>query len=229
MKPKRKIPPDYRARKKSRLLVVDDHPTLREGIVRVIEHTTDLAVINQAANIAQALETIGRSMPDLVILDISLANESGLELIKILAASHPRLPILVHSMYDESAYAERCIRAGARGYVMKMEAPQTLINAVRQVLKGEVFLSPAVTKQILNLIGENSLRRGNHPAKRFTDREVQVLELIGQGLPTSQIAKSLKLSENTIQTYREHLKRKLGVKDSSSLIRRAVQWVESDK
>ena len=214
---------------KAGILVVDDHPIVREGLVRVIDQTGDLAVCGQAENIPQALEFIQKSKPDLVIVDVSLGSQNGIELIKDVKVRHPNLPVLVHSMYDESMYAERCLRAGAKGYVMKQEPPSKLLHAVRQVLKGEVYLSEAMTKQLLCRISDGTSAKGHSPAELLSDRELEVFELLGRGLRTKEIARELHLSDKTVQTHREHIKEKLHLKDAVSLVRHAVQWVESQK
>jgi DNA-binding NarL/FixJ family response regulator len=212
---------------KARILVVDDHPIVREGLVRVIEQTADLSVCGEAETIPRALELLEKSKPSLVVVDLALGEQSGLELIKDIKVRHPDLPVLVHSMYDEAMYAERCLRAGAKGYVMKQEPPPSLISAMRQVLRGEVALSEAMTKQLLSRISDRGTARGTSPGELLSDRELEVFELLGRGRRTSEIAQALHLSDKTIQTHREHIKEKLKLKDAVSLVRRAVQWVES--
>lgn len=211
------------------IVVVDDHPIVREGLVRVIDQSADLRVCGQSENISQALDVIKESKPALVVVDIALGGQNGIELIKDIKARHPHLPMLVHSMYDESMYAERCLRAGAKGYVMKQEPPQRLIHAMRQVLRGEVALSEAMTRQLLCRISDGKPRAGSSPAELLSDRELEVFELLGRGYPTKQIAQELHLSDKTIQTHREHIKEKLNVTDAVNLVRHAVQWVESQK
>jgi len=221
--------PDCERTGKARILVVDDHPIVREGLLRVLNSTTDLMVCGHAENIPQALAVMETSRPDLVIVDIALGGQNGIELIKDLKARHPDLPVLVHSMHDESMYAERCLRAGAKGYIMKQEPPQRLLLGVRQVLQGEVFLSETMTKQLLSRISSGPGGKGSSPAELLSDRELEVFELLGRGHRTSEIAEMLHLSDKTIQTYREHIKEKLGLEDAVTLVRRAVQWVESQK
>ena len=215
--------------KQAGILVVDDHPIVREGLVRVIDQTPDLCVSGQAENIPQALEVIEKSRPSLAIVDIALDGQNGLELIKDIKVRYPDLPVLVHSMYDESMYAERCLRAGAKGYVMKQEPPQRLLGAVRQVLRGEVSLSETMTRQLLSRICGGKDEPGNTPEESLSDRELEVFELLGQGHRTKEIAQTLHLSDKTIQTHREHIKEKLNLRDAVSLVRHAVQWVESQK
>jgi DNA-binding NarL/FixJ family response regulator len=214
---------------KARIVVVDDHPIVREGLVRVLDQTADLSVCGQAENIAQALEIIRQTNPSLAIVDISLGGQNGLELVKDIKARYPELPVLVHSMYDESMYAERCLRAGATGYIMKEAPPHRLLGAVRQVLRGEVHLSEPMTKQILGRISGGPGGKGSSPGELLSDRELEVFELLGGGRSTKEIARVLHLSDKTVQTHREHIKEKLEIKDAVGLVRQAVQWVESQK
>jgi DNA-binding NarL/FixJ family response regulator len=209
------------------VLIVDDHPMLRQGLVRVIDQTPDLQVCCEAGDAAQALDRLRESKPGLVVVDIALGSQNGLELIKDIKARYPDLPILVHSMYDEGMYAERCLRAGARGYVMKREPPSRLLSAARQVLSGEVALSETMTKQLLCRMLGGSEARGNSPADVLSDRELEVFELLGQGYRTKEIAQELHLSDKTVQTYREHIKEKLELQDAVALVRRATQWVQA--
>lgn len=209
--------------------MVDDHPIVREGLIRVIDQTDDLAVCGQAEGIPQALALIEKSQPALVIVDIALGGQNGIELIKDIKIRLPNLPVLVHSMYDESLYAERCLRAGAKGYVMKQEPPTTLLKAVRRILSGEVYLSEAMTKQLLWRISDGGPGKGGSPAELLSDRELEVFELLGRGYRTQEIAKELHLSDKTIQTHREHIKEKLNIPDAVNLVRQAVRWVESQK
>lgn len=211
------------------IVVVDDHPIVREGLIRVIDQTDDLAVCGQAEGIPQALALIEKSQPALVIVDIALGGQNGIELIKDIKIRLPNLPVLVHSMYDESLYAERCLRAGAKGYVMKQEPPTTLLKAVRRILSGEVYLSEAMTKQLLWRISDGGPGKGGSPAELLSDRELEVFELLGRGYRTQEIAKELHLSDKTIQTHREHIKEKLNIPDAVNLVRQAVRWVESQK
>lgn len=212
---------------RARILLVDDHPTMREGLARVIDEADDLIVCAQAENIHGALDTIETTRPDLAIVDITLRRENGLELIKDLKIRHPKLLVLVHSMHDEEVYAQRSLRAGARGYLMKHEPPPKLLHAIRQVLAGEIYLSEAMTRQMLHAAADSPVAKGVSPVERLSDRELEVFEQLGQGRKTKEIAADLHLSVKTVQTYCEHLKTKLHLKDATSLVRFAVQWVEA--
>jgi DNA-binding NarL/FixJ family response regulator len=215
--------------KKSSVILVDDHPVVREGLARVIEQEADLEVCDQAKNAIEALQKIESSQPDIAVIDVTLDGSHGIELVKDLKIRFPHLPILMLSMHDESLYAERSLRAGAKGYIMKQQPPQELVKAIRQVLRGEVYLSEAMTRQMLYKIAGESKVKGSSPSEVLSDREFDVFELIGQVRSTSQIATLLHLSVKTIQTHREHIKQKLNLADGVSLVRYAVQWVGAQK
>jgi DNA-binding NarL/FixJ family response regulator len=210
-------------------MVVDDHPIMREGLTRVIEESGDLVVCAQAESIQRALELVETTQPDLIIVDIALGGQNGLELIKDVRARHPKLPMLVHSMHEEQIYAQRSLRAGARGYLMKQEPAPKLVQAVRQVLGGEVYLSETMTRQMLHRMAGGGSGEDVSPVERLSDRELEVFELLGQGQKTKEIAEQLHLSVKTVQTYCEHLKEKLLLRDGTGLVRFAVQWVEAHK
>lgn len=213
----------------ARLVVVDDHPIVREGLLRIIGQADDLCVCGQAENIAAALDAIDKLKPDLVLVDIALGTRNGLELIKDIKARYPLLPMLVHSMFEETLYAPRCLRAGASGYIMKQESAPVLLKAIRRVLKGEVYLSETMTRQMLSqMAGARNVQPGS-PAELLSDREFEVFELLGRGHRTKEIADMLHLSSKTIQTYREQIKNKLAISDAVSLVRRAVQWTEAQQ
>lgn len=212
---------------KIKVLLVDDHPTMREGLMRVIEREADMTVCGEAESIQRALEVVETSKPDIAIVDISLAGQNGLELIKDIKIRHPQLPVLVHSMHDESVYAERALRAGAKGYISKNEPPHKLLQAIRDVLKGEIFLSAAMTRQILHTVGADRADRKTSPFRELSDREFEVFELTGQGLGTKEIAGTLHLSEKTVQAHRDHIRQKLNLPDGRSLTGFAIRWVES--
>jgi DNA-binding NarL/FixJ family response regulator len=211
---------------RKRILVVDDHPILREGLFQSINRQPDMMVCGDAENAAQALGAIGRLKPDLVLVDISLPGKGGFELVKDIRALHPDLPVLVLSMHDEALYAERVLRAGAQGYIMKHERPKKLLEAMRHVLSGKTYLSEKMTARILDVFsGRRSISAGV-PLERLTDREFEILHMLGRGKNSHEIAKELHLSVRTVDTHRTHLKEKLKLKSSLQVTRYAVCWVE---
>src|SRR6185436_5413563 len=205
--------------RKHRVLLVDDHAILREGFAEIINSKPDLQVCGEASSTGRALDAVNRLKPDVVVVDISLQGGSGLELIKSLKVMHPRLRTLVLSMHEESLYAERSLRAGALGYVMKREESKTILEAIRTVLKGDLFVSPSVRDQMLHEFVERKGPQTWEPMAHLTDRELEVLELLGQGRTTGQIAKLLHISTSTVETHRVHLKEKLHVQNVSELMR----------
>ncbi len=213
--------------KKSKILIVDDHPIMRRGLAELINLEEDLIVCGEAGTIRSALESIKTLSPDVALVDLSLKDESGLELIKDIKARFPAVRILVLSMHDETFYAERVLRAGAKGYVMKQQATDQVLSAIRKILTGEVFLSDAVSSKILrNFTGEKTGKAG-FSVDRLSDRELEVFRLIGTGVGTRQIAQQFSRSVKTIETYREHIKQKLDLKDSTELTQTAIRWMQS--
>lgn len=207
-----------------KFLIVDDHPLVREGLIGLISAQPDFEVCGEASGLAEARERIAATQPQVVILDLSLKDGNGIELVKELKANAPEVKVLVLSMHDESLFAERVLRAGAVGYVSKHEAPRTIIQAARTVLSGKVYVSESLTEQMVQrAFGGGDL--GRSPIDRLSDREMQVFELIGQGLTVREIAARLELSPKTIETHREHVKDKLGLKNATELTRHALQWV----
>jgi DNA-binding NarL/FixJ family response regulator len=213
---------------KKRVLLVDDHPMMRQGLALLINQQPDLTMCCEAAAAAEAMRLIGTSKPDLAIVDLSLEGSSGLELIKDLQALHPEVPVLVMSMHDESLYAERLLRAGARGYVMKQAGGETVLGAIRCVLSGRVYLSPKMSEKLLDSFTGRRPRGSNSPIEQLSDREFEIFELLGEGKSTREIARQLHLSPKTVDVHRSHIKRKLELKDSISLIRYAVRWIETE-
>jgi len=211
---------------RKRILLVDDHPILRRGVAEVINSESIYEVCGEAGTLAEAYTLVGKLNPDLVIVDVSLDGNNGVELMKELTYRWPALPILAYSMHDEQIYAERTLRAGAKGYVMKQTPPETLLEAIKQILKGKIFMSPQMSDRLLGkLVGAgNSLRATQSPIEKLSDRELEVLQLIGKGMTTSQIADKLCLSVKTIETYREHLKQKLTLQSGPELVRYAIEW-----
>ncbi|MBN1698059.1 MAG: response regulator transcription factor [Spirochaetales bacterium] len=213
---------------KKRVLIVDDHPIVRQGITRLINYEEELMVCGEAGNAKEALETVERENPDLVIVDISLKGRSGLELIKDIRMRFQDLPVLVVSMHDESLYAERVLRAGAKGYIMKQEPPEKVLDAIRQVLGGKIFVSEKMREKMLQRYVLGSSQRNASTVERLSDRELEVFRLIGKGMGTRQIAKELDLSIKTVETYREHIKEKLNLENSSKLLQYAIDWVQNE-
>jgi DNA-binding NarL/FixJ family response regulator len=206
-----------------RILIVDDHPLVRTGFAQLIGDCPDLEVCCEAADMAEALRLIDNSSPDLAIIDLSLAGGSGLDLIERIKSRNPDILMLVASMHDETLYAERVLAAGARGYINKQEAQENIIRAIRQVLAGKVYLSEAMTERLLN--GLVDVRDEKRDIERLSNRELQVFELIGQGVPVSQIASQLNLSIKTIETHQANIKKKLGLGSAHELNQRAIRWV----
>ena len=208
-----------------KIFLVDDHPMLRDGLIRLIGQKSGCHVCGESASGAEALDAIPRLEPDLVMLDITLPDRNGLELIKDLQVLVPGIRILVFSMHDEMIYAERVMRAGAKGYLMKGAPTEKLIEAINRVLGGGIYLSGRVSEQILRCLTSNrSLDQLG--VDRLTDRELEVFELIGKGKSSAQIAEQLHISPKTVDTHRANLKTKLSVPDAAALIREAVLWVE---
>ena len=219
------------AAKKRRVFLVEDHPVTQQGLALLLNQETDLTVCGQAATVNQALPAIAAAKPDLVVVDIALRGRDGIELIKELASFHPRLPTLVLSTLDEAIYAERALRAGAKGYIMKEEAVKLLLLAVRQVLAGEVYLSESMRSNLFqkSLASSGSALTAAMGVDQLTDRELEVFRLIGQGLGTRQIAKDLGVSISTVETHRTNIKQKLGVQRGPDLVRQAVAWLHSQE
>jgi|SRR5690554_1243913 DNA-binding NarL/FixJ family response regulator len=210
------------------IFIVDDHPLMRKGMALTLEAEQDLSVIGQAASAEEAVEMIDKLDPDLAIVDVSLPGMSGLELIKHLQALKPDLNILVVSRHDESLYAERAIRAGARGYLMKLEAGEVIVKAVRHVLAGGIYVSDEIKERLLMGMMTGRKEMNQSPLEVLSDRELEVFELTGQGLGTREIAERLHLSVKTVESYRARIKNKLNLGTAAELMQHAVQWVESE-
>lgn len=213
--------------RKIRVLVVDDHPIVRQGLSQLINQEPDLMVCGQAEDARTALEAIDPSQPDILIVDVSLDGPDGIELLKTVRAKDARLPVLILSMHDESLYAERALRAGANGYIMKQEATERVLVAIRQILGGEVYVSERMAKKMVQqFIGGSGVSKRSI-IDELTDRELEVFRLIGQGHGTRQIAEELHLSVKTVESYYAHIKEKLSLKNARELVQHAVQWFES--
>jgi DNA-binding NarL/FixJ family response regulator len=219
--------PAKKPKAKTKILIVDDHPMMRQGLVQLIDNEPDLSVIGEAETAEQAISKITDAVPDLVLADISLTGKSGIEFIKDIQALRPGLPVLVISMHDESVYAERVLRAGGRGYIMKQEGGKQIMQAIRHVLSGQIYVSPKMSGRILEGFSGRRAASAGSPIEQLTDREFEVFQLIGQGKGTRQIAEQLHLSVKTVEVHRQHIKEKLKLTDAPSLARYAVQWVES--
>jgi DNA-binding NarL/FixJ family response regulator len=211
--------------RKRRVLIVDDHPIVREGLRALINQQTDLETSGEAADTAQALAAMAEALPDIALVDIALGRESGLDLISAIKARHADLPILAISMHDEQLFAERALQHGANGYIMKHEATDLLLTALRQVLDGRPFVSPAVTERMLRGVSSRSPVGPRHGIERLSDRELEVFRLLGLGLSTIDIAGQLGISQKTVESHRLRLKDKLGVETSSQLVVLAARWL----
>lgn len=213
---------------KHKIFIVDDHPIVRQGISQLINQEDDLVTCCEAGSAQETLDLMEQCVPDILLLDISLDGVSGLELIKMLRSRRHKVPVLVISMHDESLYAERALRAGAKGYVMKQEATEKMLTAIRQVLRGDLYISERMQAKILKRV-LNGDDGGLSPIDLLSDRELEVFRLIGHGFATSDIARELNRSVKTVETHRAHLKDKLGLKNAAELTRFAVQWGEQEK
>lgn len=213
---------------KAKILIVDDHPLVREGLADLVNKEKDLVVCGQAEDAYQAMEAIRELKPDMAIVDISLKETSGLELIKDIKIQHPGLPVLTLSMHEESVYAERALRAGAKGYIMKREATKKVVTAIRKVLRGQLYLSEKMTTRLVHKFVDGKPEAGTSPIDRLTDRELEVFSLLGRGNGTRQISEQLHLSVKTIETYRSRIKEKLNLTSASELLQHAFQWVNSE-
>jgi DNA-binding NarL/FixJ family response regulator len=210
-----------------RLLIVDDHPMMRNGLAQLINHEPDLKVCAEGDTAGQAIETVARQKFDLALLDISLPDKNGLELIKDIRSLQPEMPILVVSMHDEMIYAERVLRAGGRGYIMKQAGGQKFLHAIRQVLSGQIYVSEAMSARILEIFSGRQPEKSGSPVRKLSDREFEVFQLIGQGIGTRNIAGQLHLSVKTVEVHRANIKEKLGLKTATDLVRYAVRWIDA--
>jgi DNA-binding NarL/FixJ family response regulator len=215
-------PPDAK-----RIVLVDDHPLFRKGLEQLIHSDGGFAVCGEAGNAAESMDVIRKLNPDLAIVDLSLPGANGIELIKNIRAEFPNLPILVLSMHDESLYGLRALRAGANGYVMKHEAMANVVQAIHEVFSGRPYLSPAMAAQVITKFAKKSSEGESDAVDRLSDRELEILELIGKGREVRQIANLLHLSPKTVETHRAHIKEKLQLKNAREVARFAVQWTDA--
>src|SRR5881409_512726 len=210
-----------------RIVIVDDHPLFRKGLEELIHSDGAFAICGEAGSASEAMDVIRELHPDMAIVDLSLPGANGIELIKNIRAEFPKLPILVLSMHDESLYALRALRAGAEGYVMKHEAMANVVQAIREVFNGRPYLSPAMAAQVITRYAQRLPEGETDPVNRLSDRELEILELIGKGNEVRQIAKLLHLSPKTVETHRAHIKDKLDLRNSREVARFALQWLSA--
>ncbi len=213
---------------KSKILIVDDHPIFRMGMKELINQEEDFTVCGVAADIPEARKAIAETNPDMAIIDVALADENGLDLVKEISGVRKEFPMLVLSMHDESAWAERAIRAGAHGYVMKKEASESVVSALRNIRDGKIHVSRNMMSLLLNKLQVRSDSQGTVTEEDLTGREIEVFRHIGAGLSTREIAEEMRLGIKTIGTYRDRIKQKLGLKNGTELTRRAVLWTNSE-
>ena len=209
------------------VFIVDDHPLVREGLTNLINRQSDLIVCGEAKDSAEAMDGIAKERPDVAIIDISLTNESGLELIKHLVKQFPQVALIVLSMHDEALYAERALRAGARGYVMKHEMSRNVLASIRRVLGGEVYVSERIVNRMALRLSSSGQAAARSPVERLSDRELEIFQLLGQGRTPSEIAGDLNLSLKTVQAYCARAKDKFGVTSLTELLRAAIRWEEA--
>lgn len=221
---KREMPPDLPPAVKNTVFIVDDHPIVRQGLALLINREPDLAVCGDAEEAGSALRRIEELRPDIIVVDISLAGPDGLELLKSIRARDANLPVLILSMLDESLYAERALRAGASGYIMKQEATERVLIAIRRILGGEIYVSDRMANRMLHRFAGGQADQGSS-ISTLTDRELEVFRLIGEGHGTRQIAEQLHISVKTVESYQAHIKEKLSLKNARELVQRAIQWI----
>jgi DNA-binding NarL/FixJ family response regulator len=215
------------AKRVIRVLIVDDHPVVRRGLVSMINQEPDMETCAEAEDFHQGLEAIKNHQPDLAIIDLSLKDIGGLELVKQVKVLYPEMPMLVLSMYDETLYCERVLRAGASGYIMKQEGTAKLIVAIRTVMDGEIYVSDRMASRMLGKFIGGKAGSGSSPLERLSDRELEVFEMLGRGLSTREVAERLCVSIKTIESHREHIKEKLKLRNANELVQHATQWVMS--
>jgi DNA-binding NarL/FixJ family response regulator len=219
--------PSTAAARKHRIFLVDDHPLVREGLTNLINGQNDLIVCGEAEDSAGAITGIAKTRPDVALVDISLKNESGLELVKNLESQFPLVALIVLSMHDEALYAERALRAGARGYVMKRETTKSVLASIRRVLEGGVYVSERVVNSMARRFSSSPKGAESSPVERLSDRELEIFRLLGQGRTTAQIAEDLHLSLKTVQAYCARAKEKFGVSSLGELLRAAIRWEDA--
>jgi len=212
---------------KKKILIIEDHPVFRAMLVQLIEKELGMTVCGQADNIKEAMTLIEQTLPDAAIVDIKLDGSSGLELIKDLKARHNQLPVLILSMHAERLYAERALRAGAKGYISKQETPSEVVEAIRQVMDGQIYISKRVNREILERLGHADKAVRPSGVDLLSNREIEVFQLVGRGFNSREIAGRLDLASTTVDSHRASIKEKLGIKNAAELYQRAAQWAES--
>jgi DNA-binding NarL/FixJ family response regulator len=218
---------DKTSENKTQILIVDDHPVVRDGLTTIINHEQDLNVCGEAEDAYEALKAVTELKPDVVIVDISLKGSDGIELTKSIKAGHPKLPVIVLSVHDESVYAERALLAGAKAYLMKDAVSENIVRAIRTVLSGEIYVSNTISKKFLHKIARDKAGTTKTPIENLSDREFEVFRLIGEGFKASQIAMQLHLSIKTIETYRSRIKEKLNLHNAAELLQYSIKWAKS--
>src|SRR6201993_2989913 len=213
--------------KKSRVFVVDDHPIVRQGLALLINREDDLAVCGEAEDALAAIQSLAAAKPDILIVDISLNGPDGLDLLKDVRLRYPEMPVLILSMHDESIYAERALRAGAQGYIMKQEATEKVLVALRRILNREIYVSERIASKMLRQYVSGTAVGKQSPVSDLTDRELEVFRLIGEGHGTRQIAEELHVSVKTVESYQAHIKEKLSLRSARELVQHAIQWAIS--
>ena len=213
--------------KKTQVLIVDDHPVVRDGLITIINHERDMNVCGEADDAHQALKAVTELKPDVVVVDISLKNSDGIELTKSIKAGHPKLSIIIFSIHDESQYAERALLAGAKAYLMKDVVSENIVKAIRTVLSGEIYVSSTISKKFLHKIAGDKAGTTKTPIENLSDREFEIFRLTGEGYKASQIAEQLYLSIKTIETYRSRIKEKLNLPNAAELLQYSIKWAKS--
>ena len=219
---------DKTAENKKQILIVDDHPVIREGLIAIINHEQDMNVCGQAEDAHIALKAVAELKPDVVIADISLKSSDGIELTKNIKVGYPALPVIILSVHDESIYAERALLAGAKAYLMKDKVSENVIDAIRAVLGGDIYVSEIILKKFLHKIAGDKAGDAKTPMESLSDREFEIFRLIGQGVKASQMAKQLHLSIKTIETYRSRIKEKLNLSNASQLLQYSIRWAKAE-
>jgi DNA-binding NarL/FixJ family response regulator len=211
----------------TRLLIVDDHPLVRSGIKALISMEPDMEVCGEAEDHREALDLIARDMPDLVLVDISLKGSNGLNLLKEIAQTYPDLATLAVSMHDEYTYAIRCLKAGAKGYIMKQEGTEKIVEAIRAVLDGKTYLSSTMTQSAVEQLGAGKAAAGASPVEALSNRELELFQLTGQGREIAEIAEIMNISPRTVEVHRSHIKKKLGLRTSTDIFQMAYEWLRA--